>query len=335
MQKGQLTDLVSIQKIKSVQSAFQLNAPGLTFGGKLKLSLPGPALALGGVLIHNVFIKYYTDIVGLDSKYVALVYVIYNIWNAINDPIIGAWLDKLKFRPKRGKYVYIMRVTVPFMIVLLRAMDVPISHVANLLSEDSLDDIHEWLSNKQGEISRKITYLRDLSIQLELLKGKLDRFENTEIIELMKMQPCWVLLTDSIMESGDPELSSKIQQMVRHLNSRQEWLSFCHTISIVSKENLIGGMYHSYLHNGILSTFSIETDAGIFQKLESRYCAKKYVVVNRNRYNGYDGLDHHYEKMKSFINKRGLRIAGNSLEINLYNQYDKHYIEINLPIEEN
>lgn len=94
----------------------QFPAPGLTFAEKLSLALPGPALSLGGVLIHNVFIKYYTDIVGLESKYVAIVYVIYNIWNAINDPIIGAWLDKMKYRPKRGKYVYVMRVTVPVMV---------------------------------------------------------------------------------------------------------------------------------------------------------------------------------------------------------------------------
>lgn len=101
---------------KFVRNAFGLTAPGLTFAEKVTLALPGPALALGGVLIHNVFIKYYTDIVGLDPKYVAIVYVLYNIWNAINNPIIGTWLDRMKFRPKRGKYVYIMRVTVPFMI---------------------------------------------------------------------------------------------------------------------------------------------------------------------------------------------------------------------------
>lgn len=109
--------MVFLNKVKEfIKKAFGLTAPGLTFAEKLRLALPGPALALGGVLIHNVFIKYYTDIVGLESKYVAMVYVLYNIWNAINDPIIGAWLDRMKFRPKRGKYVYIMRVTVPFML---------------------------------------------------------------------------------------------------------------------------------------------------------------------------------------------------------------------------
>src|SRR5699024_2226966 len=106
-----------LDKIKhSLRKAFGLTAPGLTFAEKIRLALPGPALAIGGVLIHNVFIKYYTDIVGLDPKYVAIVYVLYNIWNAINDPIIGTWLDKMKFRPKRGKYVYVMRVTVPIML---------------------------------------------------------------------------------------------------------------------------------------------------------------------------------------------------------------------------
>lgn len=45
-------------------------------------------------------------------------------------------------------------------------------------------------------------------------------------------------------------------------------------------------------------------------------------------------MDDHYEKMKAFIFKRGLKIAGNSLEINLFNQYDKHYIEINIPVDE-
>src|SRR5690625_2828288 len=75
------------------------------------------ALSHGGVLIYNVYIKYYTNIVLLKSQYVAIIYIIYNIWNAINDPIIGAWLDKMKIRPQSGgKYVYVMRVTVPVMV---------------------------------------------------------------------------------------------------------------------------------------------------------------------------------------------------------------------------
>lgn len=101
----------------SVRNAFRFTSTGLTLGQKWKLALPGPILSVGGVLIHNVFIKYYTDVIGLSPHYVGWVYLIYNIWNAINDPVIGVWLDRMRFRPRRGKYVYVMRVTVPFMLI--------------------------------------------------------------------------------------------------------------------------------------------------------------------------------------------------------------------------
>lgn len=219
-------------------------------------------------------------------------------------------------------------------IRMLRAMDVPIKQVAAFLSEDNLNDIRRWLLNQQGDIKQQINYLKNLSIKLESLKTKLERFENTDVIELVQMEPCWVLLTDSIMESDDPDLGNKIQRMIHNLDGDQEWLSFCHIISIVSKENLNAGMYHTYLNNGILSPFPVETDTGVFQRLEPRYCAKKYVVIEREGYQGPDGLGQQYEEMKAFIHKRGLQIAGNSLEVNLYNQYNKHYIEINIPVAE-
>ncbi len=101
----------------SVRGAFRFTGTGLTLKQKWQLALPGPILSVGGVLIHNVFIKYYTDMIGLSPTYVGWVYIIYNIWNALNDPMIGVWIDKMRNRPNRGKYVYLMRVTVPFMIV--------------------------------------------------------------------------------------------------------------------------------------------------------------------------------------------------------------------------
>jgi len=239
---------------------------------------------------------------------------------------------------KRGtnnyRYYNLEQFDLLITIRMLRAMDVPIKQVAAFLSEDNLDDIRKWLSNQQGEIKRQITYLNNLSIKLESLKRKLERFENTDAIELVQLHPCWVVLTDSIMESDDPALGSNIQDMIHSLEGDHEWLSFCHTISIVSKENIIGRMYHSYLHNGILSPSPVESDSGIFQRLEPGYCAKKYVVIKQDGYVGHDGLGRHYEEMKAFIKKRGLQIAGNSLEVNLYNQYNKHYIEINIPVAE-
>lgn len=68
--------------------------------------LPGN---LSSVLIHNAFLKYYTDIIGLEARYVGLVYLIFGIWNAINDPAIGVLIDRRKYDERKGKLLYLMR----------------------------------------------------------------------------------------------------------------------------------------------------------------------------------------------------------------------------------
>ena len=89
----------------------------LTFREKITLALPGPASVIGPIIIHNTLMKFYTDIIGLDAKFYGWIYLIYSIWNAINDPLLGAYIDKLPFNKKRGKYVYLMRVTAPTMLI--------------------------------------------------------------------------------------------------------------------------------------------------------------------------------------------------------------------------
>jgi len=100
---------------------------------KWALALPGPISNLGNIIIHNVLMKYYTDIIGLDAKFIGWVYLIYNIWNAINDPLFGVLIDKMPYKPKKGKYVYLMRVTTPVMILAMIGM---------VLNSPSLND---WL----------------------------------------------------------------------------------------------------------------------------------------------------------------------------------------------
>ncbi len=89
---------------------------------KFFLAMPIPAASLSSVLIHNVYIKLYTDLIGLQPVYVGLVYLIYNIWNFINDPLIGVFIDRKKVDPRHGKFLHIMRVSVPFMLFCLVAM---------------------------------------------------------------------------------------------------------------------------------------------------------------------------------------------------------------------
>jgi GPH family glycoside/pentoside/hexuronide:cation symporter len=100
---------------------------------KFYLAFPQMPLTLSNVLIHNAYIKYYTDIIGLDVKLVGLIYLIFGIWNAINDPILGVVIDRYEYNEKRGKYVYFMRVTAPLIVF---------SSFAMLFSQPSWE---EWL----------------------------------------------------------------------------------------------------------------------------------------------------------------------------------------------
>ncbi|MDX1357934.1 MAG: MFS transporter, partial [Clostridia bacterium] len=89
---------------------------------KFLLAFPTMPGVLSSVLIHNAFIKFYTDIIGLDPKYVGIVYLIFGIWNAINDPVIGVLIDRFKFTEKRGKFAYLMKVTAPITVLAALGM---------------------------------------------------------------------------------------------------------------------------------------------------------------------------------------------------------------------
>ena len=68
----------------------------LSFKQKALLATPLPAVWMSSVIIHNVYVKFYTDVIGLDPRYIGWVYLVFNIWNILNDPVFGVMLDKMK-----------------------------------------------------------------------------------------------------------------------------------------------------------------------------------------------------------------------------------------------
>ncbi|MDO5676786.1 MAG: MFS transporter [Propionibacteriaceae bacterium] len=94
----------------------------MKFGERVRLATPLPATWMSSVIIHNVYVKFYTDIIGLDPKYIGWVYLAFNVWNVLNDPVIGVWLDRKRAIPGKGKLVRVMRNTVPWMILMLVLM---------------------------------------------------------------------------------------------------------------------------------------------------------------------------------------------------------------------
>ena len=57
--------------------------------------------------------KFFTDMVGLSPAMFGVVYLIFSIWNGINDPVIGYWADKRPYLTGRGKYVPLIRWSIP------------------------------------------------------------------------------------------------------------------------------------------------------------------------------------------------------------------------------
>lgn len=112
------------QAIDRIRAFFSdQHAPGtLSNRARFFLAFPTMPISLSNVLIHNAYIKYYSDVIGLDVKFVGIVYLIFGIWNAINDPLLGVWIDRFRYTRRRGKYVYIMRIMTPLVVFSSFAM---------------------------------------------------------------------------------------------------------------------------------------------------------------------------------------------------------------------
>ena len=80
---------------------------------KILINLISAGSALLTVIVSSSFMKFYTDMVGLSPAIYGVVFLIFSIWNGINDPIIGYWADKRPFYVGRGKFLPLIRWSVP------------------------------------------------------------------------------------------------------------------------------------------------------------------------------------------------------------------------------
>jgi glycoside/pentoside/hexuronide:cation symporter, GPH family len=80
---------------------------------KILINLISGGTALLTVIVTSSFMKFYTDMVGLSPAIYGVVFLVFSIWNGINDPIIGYWADKRPFLKGRGKYLPLIRWSIP------------------------------------------------------------------------------------------------------------------------------------------------------------------------------------------------------------------------------
>jgi GPH family glycoside/pentoside/hexuronide:cation symporter len=97
------------------------NESGYTLLQKIQFYIGSGGRSVISGLVNAAFIKYYTDFIGLDPKWMGYVFVIFTVWAAVNDPIIGLWLDKRHYKKRIGKYRPIFIRSIPFWVVITLA----------------------------------------------------------------------------------------------------------------------------------------------------------------------------------------------------------------------
>jgi len=87
---------------------------GLTFKHKLGYGLGDAGGCMTFAIMGTYGTRYFTNVLGVDTRVLAILLLIWNIWDAINDPMMGALMDKIfaKHHNAKGKFrPWILRST--------------------------------------------------------------------------------------------------------------------------------------------------------------------------------------------------------------------------------
>lgn len=96
----------------------------ISIGEKIGYGLGDTASNLFFQITIYYIMFFYTDVFGLDPKDVATMFLFTRIWDAVNDPIMGAIADKTK--TKWGTYrPYLLWVAIPFGLIFLLTFTTP------------------------------------------------------------------------------------------------------------------------------------------------------------------------------------------------------------------
>ena len=78
----------------------------LTFNQKLGYCLGDAGGCMTFALMGSTFTMYCTDALKIDTVVLAILLLIWNVWDFINDPIMGAIMDKIFAKNKNPLYYF-------------------------------------------------------------------------------------------------------------------------------------------------------------------------------------------------------------------------------------
>lgn len=101
---------------------------GLTFKHKLGYGLGDAGGCMTFALMTGIFTRYCTEVLHVDTVVLAGLFLVWNIWDSVNDPMMGALMDKMfaKKRHPQGKFrPWLLRATPMIAICFIALWTVP------------------------------------------------------------------------------------------------------------------------------------------------------------------------------------------------------------------
>jgi len=101
---------------------------GLTFKHKFGYGLGDAGGCMTFALMTGIFTRYCTEVLHVNTMVLAGLFLVWNIWDAVNDPMMGALMDKMfaKKRHPQGKFrPWLLRATPMLAICFIALWTVP------------------------------------------------------------------------------------------------------------------------------------------------------------------------------------------------------------------
>ena len=243
------------------------------------------------MLIYMYMNTYFTD-VGISTMAVAVIALIVKVWDAVNDPIFGGLIDKVKF--KKGKFVPWLRIAVYIVFastVMMFAIpnslsigfkiawaitayllwsvgytlnDVPIFGLITTIT----DDQNERISlNAIGRVSAMIAVLI-IMVVIPTFRQAIGGWTATvlvlSVIAVITMVPIGFIAKERVIPEGKSE-SVSVKQMFKYLVSNKYLFIFYLAFLISGSFNIAStwGMYIARICLGNEAIMSITGIAGM------------------------------------------------------------------------
>ncbi len=83
---------------------------------KIYIGLAATSMAFMNNIIAGSLLAFYTIYLGFPPLIFGIVYLLWGFWNAVNDPLVGYWSDKIKPKKNKGKRLILMKLAFPILI---------------------------------------------------------------------------------------------------------------------------------------------------------------------------------------------------------------------------